>query len=261
MVWEVICLLFYIKCRYLCAGNREQLTIKEVHMGKLTGKHFLITGASSGIGLSTLKLFIAEGAVVTGMARGMDVFAQKLHEHGIPAEAVELVKGNAGLAADVEKVVARANSRFGRLHGLVHSAGLEVSGPFMGTSLEQWNEVVQTNLTSTYLLSRAMLAQFGDEAGVITFVASGAGLRPLPNRALYSATKAGVIALGKSIAAEVALLKGIRVNTICPGIIDTPMLERAWKEAPDPEAALKELKSRNSMHRFAHVAALHSARP
>jgi NAD(P)-dependent dehydrogenase (short-subunit alcohol dehydrogenase family) len=125
---------------------------------------------------------------------------------------------------DCARLADRAVHRFGRLNGAVCSAGIDSVAPALELSLESWQNVLDVNLTGTFLsvqaTARAMVDS-GNRGAMVTF-ASGIAVRGRPNGAHYAASKAGVIAMSKSVALDLARF-GIRVNVVAPGIVDTPM--------------------------------------
>ncbi len=188
----------------------------------------LITGASSGIGWATGEAFAARGAKLVLAARReaeLAALAKRIVEQGGEASFVVTDVSN---AKDVERAVAHAVERFGRLDYAVNNAGYE--GPVAGVvdfPEEQWDQVMDINLKGPFLCmqheARAMLA--GGRGGAIVNVGSVNSFLGVPGFSAYCASKHGLIGLTTSVSAELAP-KGIRVNLVCPGLIDTPMHRR-----------------------------------
>ena len=204
-------------------------------MGRLTGKVALVTGAAQGIGAGIATAFAEAGATLVLsdlQAAPLAVVAQRLD-----AEAIEL---DVTSEADWGSAAAAIDARHGRLDILVNNAGIELVKPLTETSLEEWRRVMAVNLDSIFLGAKAMLALLGAAgrpgapASVVN-ISSIAGLVGYPDQAAYNTSKGGVRHVTKSLAIEWAAHGlPIRVNSIHPGCIRTPMLEMAvegWVKA------------------------------
>jgi NAD(P)-dependent dehydrogenase (short-subunit alcohol dehydrogenase family) len=212
-------------------------------MTRLAGRTALITGAASGIGRASAQLFAAEGAnlVLFDRVEGVHDTAKKVRDAG--GRAVSL-NGDAGEEADVESAVARAASEYGGLDIAFANAG--VSGGLTGLqdqTGEFWLNLLRINLVGPFLvIKHASAAMAGKGNGSIICTASVAGLRSGAGGAPYSASKAGVISLVQTSAQQLAGT-GVRVNAICPGLIETgmtaPMFDRAREKGS--EAKLGQL--------------------
>ncbi len=200
-------------------------------MPRLAGRKIIITGGASGIGRATATLFAGEGAQVAVLDRD-----------AAQAEAVARSIGGAAFAVDVSdaaetaRVVAAAASALGGLDGLVNAAGVFISRGVMETEPEIWHRTISVNLTGTFLCVQAavpFLRLAGQStAGQATIVNLGSGVGLLPTgggSAAYVASKGGVIALTRALAAELA--PAIRVNVVCPGAVETPMTEGTLRDA------------------------------
>jgi NAD(P)-dependent dehydrogenase (short-subunit alcohol dehydrogenase family) len=186
---------------------------------RLEGKVAIVTGAGRGQGQATAELFASEGAAVYAV----DVVPGSYGTDAIKHRALD-IRQEDEWAAVVGEVVAAE----GKLDILVNNAGITgSSGPLSDTSLEDWDLVIQTNLTGTFLGMRAAVRQMQEQkSGAIVNVASIVALSPVPFVAPYHASKGGIRVLTKH-AARAYATAGIRVNLILPGIIDTPMMEAA----------------------------------
>jgi NAD(P)-dependent dehydrogenase (short-subunit alcohol dehydrogenase family) len=194
----------------------------------MNDKVALITGASSGIGRATGEAFAAQGAKVVLAARREDELATLTREIEARGGKASFVVTDVAVAKDVERMVAHTIETFGRLDYAVNNAGYE--GPVASIAdlpEEAWDQVLDTNLKGTFLClqheTRAMLA--GGRTGAIVNVGSVNSFLGVAYFPAYVASKHGLIGLTTSASAELAP-KGIRVNLICPGIIDTPMHQR-----------------------------------
>lgn len=197
-------------------------------MSDMKDKVALITGASSGIGWATAEAFAAKGASVVLAARREDELATLANEIKDQGGKASCVTTDVSVAQDVERMVAHTLETFGRLDYAVNNAGIE--GLFAGVvdlPEEEWDRVLNINLKGTFLClkyeARAMLA--GGHGGAIVNVGSINSFLGFPSGAAYVSSKHGLIGLTTSVSAELAPL-GIRVNLVCPGIIDTPMHHR-----------------------------------
>jgi NAD(P)-dependent dehydrogenase (short-subunit alcohol dehydrogenase family) len=213
-------------------------------MGRLQGKTALITGAGSGIGKAAAELFASEGANVLAVDRApavMDV-AKDIKARG--GEALGLI-ADAGSEADVAKAVETAIATFGGLDVCWANAG--ISGgltPMLELTAADWEQILRVNLIGVFLaVKHASLAMLKAKTpGSIICTASVAGLRSGAGGSPYSASKAGVISLVQTASQQLAG-SGIRVNAICPGLIETGMTQPMFDRARDrgTEAKLGQL--------------------
>jgi len=203
-------------------------------MGRLENKVALITGGASGLGLGIARRFCEEGATTfisdvndeQGQAVAADLGAHYLHQ-------------DVALETHWEGTLEHIVSTSGRIDILVNNAGIFTSTPVDETPLEQWQKVIDINLTGVFLGCkhgvRHMKANPPPVSGSIINLSSVVGLRGQIGGASYSASKGGVRLLTKTVAVENAAL-GIRCNSIHPGIIDTPIMDPMFAAAEDPEA-------------------------
>jgi NAD(P)-dependent dehydrogenase (short-subunit alcohol dehydrogenase family) len=195
----------------------------------MTDKVALITGASSGIGRATAEAFAAKGARVVLAARREEELATLVKEIEARGGKATAIRTDVSVAGDVEKLVVHALETFGRLDYAVNNAGIEGQWALVSDlPEEEWDRVLGINLKGTFLClkyeSRAMLA--GGRGGAIVNIGSVNSFLGFASGSAYVASKHGLIGLTTSVSAELAP-QGIRVNLICPGIVDTPMHRRA----------------------------------
>lgn len=209
----------------------------------MQGRKVLITGGASGIGLATARRFVAEGAKVAVLDRNAEALAALDGEF---FSTITDVTDQPGVHAAVEK----AATALGGLDGLVNAAGVSPFRTFADMTLEEWRRVLSVNLDGPFIVSHAALPAL-KAAGKSTIVniASGAGLQPRRDRSAYCASKGGLVLFTKSIAMDLAA-DGIRVNAVCPGIVDTPLSQGNIAKHADRDAAIERYVSRNLMRRF-----------
>jgi len=203
----------------------------------LVGRTALVTGGASGIGRAIVQAFVAEGAQVVVLDRDADRARATAAEDG--------AAGGVGAdVADEEQVVAAvaaARELLGRIDVLVNSAGLLTQSPLVDMPLAQWRETIDVDLTGVFLLCRAVVPEMvarGD--GRVINIASQLALKGGASLTHYSAAKAGVLGLTKSLALEVSA-SGVLVNAIAPGPVQTPLvdgLSEDWKSAKRRELPL-----------------------
>ncbi|MGH2557505.1 MAG: SDR family NAD(P)-dependent oxidoreductase [Thermomicrobiales bacterium] len=220
--------------------------------GRLANKIAVITGGAHGIGRASAILFAREGArvaIVDYDAEGGAETEQLVREAG--GEAVFL-RADIGRREDAERAIAATIDRYGGVDVLFNNAGIMPEGTALTHTEADWDRVMDVNLKAIFLLSRAaipsMIARGG---GSIVNTASVQGLRGHQNRLAYATSKHGVIGITRSLAADFAR-DGVRVNAICPGAIDTPMLHRVLADLPDRAAALAEFAALHPLGTIGH---------
>ncbi|NVM93000.1 NAD(P)-dependent dehydrogenase (short-subunit alcohol dehydrogenase family) [Variovorax sp. SG517] len=211
-------------------------------------RRFVVSGGASGIGLAVARLALARGArtvLLDHDASRLQTSAQALGDAALPLVCD---------VTDSQAVTAAMNHAvhwLGGLDALVNSAGVDSLKPLEQTGDDEWARTLAVNLTGPMLTCRAAMPHLrAAGGGSIVNISSGAGLRPLPNRTAYCATKAAVIMFGKALSIEAAP-DGIRVNAVCPGAIDTPLFRSSYEHAEDPQGALEEIRQRYALGRVA----------
>jgi len=217
---------------------------------RLQGKTAIITGAAAGIGAASALLFAKEGANIVAVDIDRELVLRL-------SEQIEK-NGGKSLAAvadvshkdQVESVLRATLAKFGRVDILFNNAGIVPTGKLEDLSEQEWDRAVAINLKSIYLLCHAVIPTMKSQgAGVILNTASATALRAVPDRACYTATKAAIIGLTKSLALDY-VRDNIRVNCICPGTTETPSLTQRLGAFPDPAEARKNFIARQPMGRF-----------
>jgi len=208
--------------------------------GMLNNKRALITGAASGIGAATARLFSREGARLTladlDQAAGI-ALSDELRAQGT---AVEFLRCDVTDEPQVRQLIATAEESYGGLDCAVNCAGIPgESAPIHELSLAAWRHVLEVNLTSVFLCLKYELGVMKRQGrGAIVNVASGASLIGVPNMAGYCAAKHGVAGLSKTATLE-NVATGIRVNAVLPGSTRTPMLERSLAPGSATESMVR----------------------
>ena len=208
-----------------------------VGAGRLEGKVAVITGATSGLGRAGAIRFAAEGARVVASSRREDEGKRVVRQIEDQGGKAVFVRCDVTRSDDVQALIAAAEQAYGAVHVLYASAGVMPTGTAPETSEDDWRLAIEVNLGGAF-----RLAKFGIPAlhraggGSIILTASELGLVGASNAAAYCAAKGGVVNLTRALAVDCGPL-GIRVNCLCPGPIETPMLRDWFDAAPDPAHA------------------------
>ncbi len=237
----------------------------------LAGKHALVTGGTRGLGRAVVRLFAAAGMnVITCSRNGSEdaaALARELAGHGgehhrPPADEAErsprssgrnqqvhVVRADVTRPADVDRLVGECETRFGTLDVLVNNVGVTSHVPVAQLPVAEWQRVLDTNLTATYLVTQRALPLLREGSSIVC-VGTAAATRGIPLRAHYTAAKAGLIGLARSLCKELGP-KGIRVNVVSPGILDT---EEAAAMPPEHRQRYTSLIALGHLGRPEHVA-------
>ena len=213
-------------------------------MGDLTGKVAVVTGASRGIGRAIAEIFSREGARVVICGRKQETLDQAAREIGPNVKAMAC---HVGRADQIENMIATTAREFGPIDILVNNAATNVSfGPSLEIDEAQFDKMIEINLKSAFRLIKAVAPGMCESGtGSIVNIASIAGLRPQLHSLLYSMTKAALIMMTQSYALELGA-RGVRVNAIAPGLVQTALSEVYWKD----EAQRKNVLGKQPIQRI-----------
>ena len=219
-------------------------------MGKLTDKVAVVTGASKGIGASIAKHLADEGAAVVvnyaSSKDGADRVVAEITRQGGKAIAVQ---ANVARPADIERLFSEATKAFGRLDILVNNAGIYEFSPLEGVTEEHFHRQFDLNVLGLLLASKEALKHFGASGGSIVNISSGVSTLTPANTSVYSATKAAVDAITRSLAKELGPRK-IRVNAINPGMVETEGVHAAGLHESDFR---KQIEAQTPLGRIAQT--------
>jgi NAD(P)-dependent dehydrogenase (short-subunit alcohol dehydrogenase family) len=218
-------------------------------MGKLQGKAAIVTGATSGMGRATAILFAREGASV--LASGRDAERAGTLIDAIRGEGgrVHFVAGDVSLPGTNERLVEECRRSFGGVDAAVCCAGMLGLGPAAEVPVETWRQTLAVNLDAVFYLLRAALPEMqGGRGGSVVVVSSIAALRGFPNHAAYCASKGALLALVRQVAIDYG--PRVRVNALCPGPVDTPLIWESAVAFPDPAKAVAAAGARTLLRRL-----------
>ena len=219
---------------------------------KLADRVAIVTGSSKGIGEGIARVFSREGAKVVIVCRTESEGMRVAESLGAPDGRALFIRADVSSGESVRNLIDRALGAFGRLDILVNNAGYHISKNVEDTSEEEWEFIQNTNLRSTFLCCKYAIPHLRKTRGNIINISSMVGLVGQANAGAYSATKGGQIAMSRGMAIDFAR-DGIRVNVICPGWIQTPLVDDWFGQQEDEAAARNYIYGRHPIGRIGTI--------
>jgi 2-keto-3-deoxy-L-fuconate dehydrogenase len=213
--------------------------------GRLAGKTVFITAAGQGMGRAAAIAFAREGAAVWATDMNAKTVGELAGKDGIRTSQLDVTD---------EAAVAKISKEVGDIDVLFNCAGIVHHGSILDASIKDWDQAFAVNVKSMFLVAKAFIPGMlkKGRGSIINMASVASSLKGLPNRFVYGASKAAVIGLTKSIAADF-VARGIRCNAICPGTVDTPSLQGRINAFADPVQARKDFVARQPMGRLGTV--------
>jgi len=217
---------------------------------KLKNKVALITGGSLGLGKATAHLFAEEGANVVITGRTEKTLVEKVGKAKKAGHEISHIVSDVSKESDCREAVDFTLEKYGRIDILFNNAGILGTGSTHETEIEFWDKIFDINVRGTFMMSKFTIPHMLEQGGgSIVNNSSVLGLKAVPGVAAYNATKGAITQLTRSMALEYAT-QGIRVNAICPGTIETPMVDGLFDAFPSRDEAEEIFKSFHPMGRL-----------
>jgi NAD(P)-dependent dehydrogenase (short-subunit alcohol dehydrogenase family) len=214
-------------------------------MSEFLNQHILITGGVKGIGLATVEVFVKAGGKVSILDIDRTGTDLELGAEG----KIKFYLCDVGKSGEVKSAIDQAIQTFGDIHVLVNNAGINPYATVTDTSEELWDRVMDVNLKSAFLTAKYCIPSMMKQgSGVVVNVSSVQAFISQSQVAAYTTAKTALLGLTRSIAVDYA--PAIRCVAVCPGTIDTPMLQKAINESPDPDAVLRECEEMHLVGRI-----------
>jgi 3-oxoacyl-[acyl-carrier protein] reductase len=215
----------------------------------MAGRVALVTGASSGIGRATARLLAAEGASLILLALPESGLADAVDECRATGQKVTGVECDVADPAAVGHAFDNALTEYGKVDAVFSNAGICIWKPLADTTDSEWQRLIAANLTGCFNVGRVAAVAMRASGGSIVNTASELALMGEAGYVAYTATKGGILAMSKAMAAELWQYR-IRVNALCPGGVNTPLVENLFDIADDPAAARRESEESVLLGRF-----------
>lgn len=219
---------------------------------RLKDKVAIVTGSSKGIGEGIARIFHKEGAKLVIVGRNVDAGMKMARELGSEEGRAIFIKTDVRKSQEILDMIDKTLQTFGKIDIVVNNVGYHISKNVLDTSEEEWEFIQETNLRSTFLCSKYSIPHLKKTKGNIINISSMVGQVGQPNAGAYSSTKGGQIAMTKNMAIDFAP-DGIRVNVICPGWIQTPLVEDWFNQQEDPAAARKYIYGQHPLGRIGTI--------
>ena len=214
-----------------------------------TGKVAIVTGGAMGIGEATARKLAGLGASVAILDIDRDAGRKSAAAIAKNGHTCEFFPCNISVGGEVSQAVAAVVNKYRAIDILVSNAGIQLYGDAVTTSEEEWDRLMGINLKGCFLVSKFVVPHMAKRGGAIVIVGSVQSMTAISNSLAYVASKHGLLGLTRAMSLDYAS-KGIRVNCVCPGTIDTPMLRGAANLSDDPE---KVIQTCNRMHPIGRI--------
>lgn len=218
--------------------------------GDFADQTAVVFGGAMGIGRAAAEMLLERGARVTVADLEPETASSWLGALGLSSRRAFATRCDVSTPGNPERAVADHLEHFGRLDVVVNSAGIQRYGNLESTSMESWDEVMEVNLKGAFRVAKASIAALKETGGNMVFVASVQSFMTQANVVAYTVSKHGLIGLVRSAAVDYAKA-GVRVNAVCPGTVDTPMLHWAASLDPHPANVLSEVRRIHPLGRIA----------